>query len=255
MSDFPPGPLVTIAVPSYNQGRYLSEALGSAFDSGVSVEVYVADNGSTDASPAVIRQWECRLAGWRSHPDSGQAAAINECIAKGKAPFVAWLNSDDLYLPGGLRVLLGALVAHPEWPAAYGRTWNVDAGGKRMSPVWVQPFSERWLARRCIVAQPGTLIRREAWEAIGGLDESLLMAMDYDLWWRLFRRFGPLGYVGEAVALNRNHAQNKTNAQRQRHYREAVAVVRRHYGTVPVKWWLAWPLAVWARSWVTPQKP
>jgi glycosyltransferase involved in cell wall biosynthesis len=247
--------LVTIAVPSYNQGRYLGEALESAFSGGVSAEVYVADNGSTDTTPAVIQQWESRLAGWRSHADRGQAAAINECIARGKAPFVAWLNSDDQYLPGGLKVLLEALEAHPEWPAAYGRAWNVDAGGKRMSPVWVQPFSERWLARRCIVSQPGSLIRRVAWEAIGGLDESLLMAMDYDLWWRLFRRFGPLGYVEEAVALNREHDQSKTNVQRRRHYREAVAVVRRHYGTVPVKWWLAWPLAVWARSWVNPQKP
>jgi GT2 family glycosyltransferase len=168
---------------------------------------------------------------------------------------VAWLNSDDAYLPGGLRALAEALEEHPGWPAAYGRVWNTDAELRRTSRVWVQPFSERWLAVRNIVSQPGTLIRRQAWISIGGLDESLRMALDYDLWWRLFRQFGPLGYVDADVALNRNHERTKTNAQRACHYHEAIAVVRRHHGRVPAKWWLAWPVAVWLRARVTPQRP
>jgi GT2 family glycosyltransferase len=53
-----------------------------------------------------------------------------------------------------------------------------------------------------MISQPATLIRRTAWEKVGGLDESLHMAMDYDLWWRLFRSGGPLGYVETDVALN-----------------------------------------------------
>ena len=75
-------PVVTIAVPSYNQGRFLQDALTSVFDQGLPVEVFVADAGSTDGSVEVIKTFESRLAGWRSHPDRGQAAAINEGIAK-----------------------------------------------------------------------------------------------------------------------------------------------------------------------------
>jgi glycosyltransferase involved in cell wall biosynthesis len=248
------GPLVTIAVPSLNQGRFLGDALDSIFNQAIPVEVFVADGGSTDNSLSIIKQRDARLAGWRSHPDKGHAAAINECIARGTAPYVAWLNSDDLYLPGGLQALTAALEQHPEWPAAYGQAWNVDDRLKRTSKVWVQPFSERRLAMFCIISQPATLIRRNAWEAVGGLDETLYMAMDYDLWWRLFKKFGHLGHVQQEIALNRNHDQTKTRTRRKRHYQEAIAVVRKHHGSVPVKWWLAWPLAVWARSWMTTQK-
>jgi GT2 family glycosyltransferase len=92
-------PLVTIA---FNQGRFLDEALTSIFEQDLPVEVYVAVAGSTDGSIEIVRKFEHRLAGWRSHPDGGQAAAINESIARGRAPYVGWLNSDDCLLPGGL---------------------------------------------------------------------------------------------------------------------------------------------------------
>jgi len=248
-----PLPRVTIAVSSLNQGRFLGDALQSIFSQNIPVEVFVADGGSTDDTLSIIKKWESRLMGWRSHPDNGQAAAINESIAKGKAPYVAWLNSDDLYLPGGLSALLSALEQHPEWPGVYAQAWNVDARLKRKSKVWVQPFSERRLAMFCIISQPATLIQRKMWEAVGGLREDLHMAMDYDLWWRLYRKFGPLGYIEREVALNRDHDQTKTKTRRKRHYQEAVAVVREHYGRVPIKWWLAWPISVWLRSWITPQ--
>ncbi len=100
---------VTVAVPSFNQGRYLNQALASIFQQDVPLEVFVADGGSTDGSVDVIQRWEHRLAGWRSHADRGQAAAINECIAKGRAPFVCWINSDDWLLPGALSALSQAL--------------------------------------------------------------------------------------------------------------------------------------------------
>src|SRR5258706_345707 len=94
-------PIVTIAVPSYNQGRFLQDALTSIFDQGLPVEVFVADAGSTDESVDVVKKFESRLAGWRSHADRGQAAAINEGVASGHAPYVGWLNSDDTLVSGG----------------------------------------------------------------------------------------------------------------------------------------------------------
>lgn len=91
------------------------------------------------------------------------------------------------------------------------------------------------------------MIRRSAWEAVGGVDAKLHMAMDYDLWWRLFKSAGPLHFVDDFVAVNREHEDTKTKTQRRRHYREAMAVVHRHYGSVPLKWWLAQPYAVWLK--------
>jgi GT2 family glycosyltransferase len=243
-----PPPIVTIAVPSYNQGRFIENALNSILEQDLPVEVFVADAGSTDQSVNVIKSFESRLAGWRSHADRGQAAAINEGIANGTAPYVAWLNSDDILLRGGLNRLVDVLERNPSAPAAYGKVWNhVEATGARQ-PVWVEPFSERRLAVRCIVSQPGTLVRRSAWETVGGIDETLRMAIDYDLWWRLYKNFAPLEFVDEFVALNRDHADTKTNTQRLLHYREAMAIVRKYHGRVPLKWWMAQPYAVWLKA-------
>jgi GT2 family glycosyltransferase len=241
-------PQVTVAVPSFNQGRFLEQALTSIFAQGVAVEVFVADAGSTDESLAIIEKWAPRLAGWRSHPDAGQAAAINECIARGSAPYVAWLNSDDWLLPEGFAKLIAALENAPAAPAAYARAWNAIEGSGRMKPVWVEAFSEKRLAWRCIVSQPAVLMRRSAWESVGGLDASLHMALDYDLWWRLFRAFGPLLFVDAFAAVNREHALTKTRTNRRLHYKEAMAVVRRYHGSVPVKWWLAQPYSIWLRA-------
>lgn len=241
-------PLITVAVPSFNQGRYLDEALESIFQQEVPVEVFLVDGGSNDNTRDVIEKWKNRLSGWRSHRDEGQAAAINEGIAKGQAPYVCWLNSDDLFLPNGLKMLVDGLSAHPDAPAVYGRAWNLVQDTGRRYPVWVEPFDERRLSLRCIISQPATLIRRSAWESVGGADEKLHMVMDYDLWWRLLRKSGPLCFLDEFVAVNREHDETKTKTQRRRHYREAMNVVRRHYGRIPLKWWIAQPYAVWYKS-------
>jgi glycosyltransferase involved in cell wall biosynthesis len=239
---------VTVAVPSLNQGRFLEQALQSIFSQGVPVEVYVADAGSTDGTVEVIRRWEGHLLGWRSAADAGQSSAINEGIAKGSAPYVCWLNSDDWWLEGALERLLGALEAHPRAAMVYGRAWHFDERTKRMRPVFVRPFGERLMAQVNLVSQPATLIRRAAWEAVGGVDETLHMAMDYDLWWRLFREHGAPVFVDAYVGVNREHGTTKTGTQRRAHYREAMDVVKRHYGRIPLKWWIAQPYAVWYRS-------
>lgn len=240
--------LVTIVVPSFNQGRFLEQALESIANQTVRSEVFVMDGGSTDGSVEIIQKWAPKLAGWRSHKDDGQAAAINEGIGLGTAPFVCWLNSDDLLLVGGLDRLVAQMERHKQWPAAYGKAFHLDDATGRRTPAWVEPFSERRLAVRCTITQPASLIRRSAWEAVGGLDPKLKMALDYDLWWRLYRHGGPLGYVDEDVAINRNHDETKTRIHRRLHYKEAMETVRRYHGHVPLKWWLAQPYAVWWKT-------
>ncbi len=100
---------VTIAVPSLNKGDFLDVALQSIFDQDIPVEVVVLDGGSTDNSVDIIKKWESKLLWWRTEPDKGQAAAVNEGIKIGTAPYVCWLNSDDFFLPGGLKILLAEL--------------------------------------------------------------------------------------------------------------------------------------------------
>jgi hypothetical protein len=234
-------PLVTIAVPSLNQGAYLDAALSSIFAQDLPVEVHVLDGGSTDNSLDVISTWEDKLASWRSGPDAGQSAAINEGIALGSAPYVCWLNSDDFYYTNGLKALLSCLENSTQ-PAAYGNCWNVTPAGHKALPYLTLPFYEFLLANYCFVAQPSTLIRRTAWETVGGLDESLQLAMDYDLWWKLYLQFGKFKFCSKFVAANRMHSQTKTRNGVDLHYRESIDIIEKSYGRIPLKWKLLLPV-------------
>ncbi|QWE22956.1 glycosyltransferase [Polynucleobacter sp. AP-Jannik-300A-C4] len=237
-------PLVTVAVPSFNQGAFLDAALASIFQQDIPLEVFVMDGGSTDGTIDIIKKWEHLLSGWRSHRDDGQASAINEGIALGKAPFVCWLNSDDLFLPDGLKKLLFRLMDLPDAPMVYGQAWNHIYPSGKLTPIWVEPFSVLRLSRRCIIAQPATLIRRSAWESVCGLNKHLQMAMDYDLWWRLYRQVGNPCFLDQFVAINTIHQNTKTTTRRRLHYREAMGIVYKYYGSIPLKWWLYIPYSV-----------
>ncbi|VEN75400.1 Glycosyltransferase [Candidatus Desulfarcum epimagneticum] len=234
-------PLVTVVIPSLDQGVFLEAALESVWTQDAPVEIIVMDGGSRDASPDIIRKWESRLLFSKSAPDRGQSAAINEGMKKGSAPYVCWLNSDDTLLPRGLSRLARALDSSPRSPAAYGKCRTVNARGKTIMPYITAPFSPWLLARYCFIAQPASLIRRSAWEGVGGLDESLHMAMDYDLWWRLFKTFGAFRYVRKYVAATRAHSATKTVLNRHEHYREAIRTVLTHTGKIPLKWRLSQP--------------
>lgn len=237
---------VAIAVPSLEQGRFLAEALDSLFaQTGATLEVAVVDGGSRDGSLSVIHRYESRLAYWRSAPDRGQAAAINEGLGRLRgADYVGWLNADDVLLPRALERMGAYLDAHRECVAVFGQAHIIDEHGRIIGRFPTRPFARRALARTSIICQPASLIRRRAWDAVGGLDESLHMCLDYDLWWRL-SKLGPIGFLPEFVASSRDHEATKTRASQGRLYEEAFPVLRRHVGYVPWRWCLSEAAYAW----------
>lgn len=241
-------PRVTIVVPTLNQSAFLECALQSVVAQKTPVDLIVVDGGSSDGTAEILSRWESRIAWWRSRRDAGQSAAINEGMAHSTAPYVAWLNSDDWYLPGGLDALVEALDRHPDCPGVYADALNADEHGRPTSKYFTQAFTRRNLAWRCFISQPATLLRRSAWEALGGVDESLHYAMDYDLWWRIYRQFGPLVRLRQTVAVNRAHRATKTRSARRAQCTEAMRIVERNIGRVPFKWYVAWPYSVWYKS-------
>jgi GT2 family glycosyltransferase len=251
---------VAIAVPNLNQGQFLEAALDSLQRSGADVAIALVDAGSSDGSLAILRQRERdrALTYARSHPDAGQTAAINEGVAEAcrLAPdvrYVGWLNADDLVLPGAFATLARALEEHPDWSAVAGRAHCLSESGAVIAEIPTAPFSVEGFSHACTICQPATLIRREAWEAIGGLDASLHMCFDYDLWWRL-ARIGPIGYVDGLIAASRDHAATKTRQRRQEYFREAIALVRRETGGVPWHWCISEALEHQA-GWILGRRP
>ena len=238
--------MISIAIPSLNQARFLVEALDSVFaQTGVDLQVAVMDGGSQDDSVAVIRRYEERLAYCRSHPDRGQAAAINEGVDRlADADYVGWLNADDLLLPRGLNRMALYLEEHPQCVAVFGKAYVVDDAGRVIDEYPTCPFDRKRFSRTCTICQPASLIRYRAWKAVGGLDETLQMCLDYDLWWQL-SKVGSIGFLDEFVACSRDHKATKTRMQKDRLYQEAFQVLQRHLWYVPLRWCLSEAAYAW----------
>ena len=103
-------PRLSVVTPSYNQGRFLERTIRSVLDQGYeNLEYVIVDGGSTDNSIEIIKRFEDHLAWWVSEPDAGQADAINKGIERTSGEVVAYLNSDDYYLPEAFNSAIAAL--------------------------------------------------------------------------------------------------------------------------------------------------
>jgi len=236
-------PLVTIVTPSFNQGRFIRETIESVLtQSYPAIEYLVVDGGSTDETIDVLRTYGDRLA-WVSEHDRGQADAINKGWRRARGAIVAFLNSDDTYLPGAVDHAMACLIEHPEAGAVYGEGYHVDEQGKIIGRYPTEPFSMARLEETCFICQPTVFLRRELVERVGYLDESLRYCMDYDLWIRA-ARVSEFAFTPRYLAVTRFHAETKTLGQRIPAHAEIMTMVRRHFGHVPASWVYAYAHAV-----------
>lgn len=176
-------PTISIVTPSFNQAEYVEATIASVLDQGYPrLEYVVQDGGSRDASPEIIRRHAARLTRWESRPDKGQAHAINLGFVGTTGGIMAYLNSDDLLLPGSLAYVASYFAAHPEVDVVYGHRVLVDEQGREIGR-WVLPaHDDEALAYFDFVPQETMFWRRRAWDAAGGsMDESFQFALDWDL--------------------------------------------------------------------------
>ncbi len=204
-------PVVSIVTPSFNQGRFIAETIDSVLSQDYPhAEYLVMDGGSTDETLDVLRRYGERLH-WISEPDNGQTAAINKGWQLSHGEIVAWLNSDDTYLPGAVGQAVSFLLAHPHVAAVYGDCDYVDLEGRFLGPYPTRPYDYLELVRPAFnyIPQPATFIRRRALESVGYLDESLHYVMDLDYWLRLGTRYA-IAYLPERLATLRLHQTAKS---------------------------------------------
>jgi glycosyltransferase involved in cell wall biosynthesis len=206
-------PLVSIAVPSLNQGAFLEEALESLFAQDYPrLEVVVADGGSSDGSADIIARHAERLAWWASEPDGGQAPGLNRAFAHTSGELLGWLNADDTLLPGAVSAAVGALAEHPEALLAYGDAIFVDADGREQGRFPAGELDVREMMRRCEdrIVQPGMLFRRSVWAEVGPL--SGYFALDFELVARIGMR-GPAVRLERPLATYRLHPGSKSTSR------------------------------------------
>jgi glycosyltransferase involved in cell wall biosynthesis len=209
-------PVISIVTPSFRQGRFLEETIRSVLDQNYpKVEYVVQDGGSDDESVAVMEKYRHRLRHAESRKDNGQAHAINLGFAHAtRGELMAYLNSDDLLLPGSLNYVAAYFAAHPEVDVVYGHRVIIDPNSNEVGR-WVLPdHSDRMLVWADYVPQETMFWRRQIWDKAGGrIDESFQFALDWDLLLRFRTAGAKFVRLPRFLGAFRVHASQKTSAE------------------------------------------
>lgn len=243
-------PTLSIITPSYNQGRFIEETLTSVLsqEGDFYLDYIIVDGGSKDNSVEMMKKyeslllrkaWPVRCRGieyrWMSEKDNGQTDAIMKGFRMAKGEVLAWLNSDDTYLPGTLQKAAAAFAKESGTTILYGRSHFTDVEGKVIGKYPTESFDVRRLAQFNFICQPSTFFRKSALDAVGGLDRNLHYVMDYDLWIRLARQF-EFTYLPQYLSNYRLHEESKTISPKAAlaNHKEALEAVRKYYGWSPL---------------------
>ena len=210
----PPLPKISLITPSYNQGNFLEETILSVLNQRyANLEYIIVDGGSTDDSISVIKKYEPHLAFWVSEPDRGQAHALNKGLAHATGDIVAYLNSDDLYLPGAFAAAVNYFTAHPACEWLCGDTLFFGDGDTQtyLQQAVVPQSAAHALSWAYTAPQPGMFWRRVLLD--GGFAEQWRYCFDHELYVRQLLAGHSCAHLPMPVAAYRLHGTSKTVAE------------------------------------------
>lgn len=209
-------PYFSVVTPSYNQKIFLQDTVRSVLGQGfASYEHIVMDGGSTDGTTEYIKQYPHIK--YFSEADRGQTHALNKALALARGEVIAWINSDDFYLPSTFQCIHDYFTHHPEENVVTGDClWGWEKSG-RLRYVAGEERDFESLIRQWNSHVPGPqqsiFFRRSILEKAGYPDESLHYAMDYDLWLRMAHAGAVRRYMNIPVAFYRFHGLSKSGDQ------------------------------------------
>lgn len=208
-------PKISIVTPSYNQGQYLEQTilsvLGQNFEN---LEYIIIDGGSTDNSVQIIKKYETYLKYWISEPDKGQSHAINKGFQIATGDIFAWINSDDLYMPGIFNIVcrkiqlnetglyLGECIHFMECDRTV-KSWGSNVANlSKTVDLSVNDY----------IIQPATFWTKKTWEKVGHLEENLHFGFDWEWFLRAKNQKIPFYSINLPVALYRIHNTQKSTS-------------------------------------------
>lgn len=233
---------ISIVVPSYQQAEFLERCLRSILEQPYSaVECIVRDGGSTDGSVPILRRMEREFPQklqWVSQKDRGQTDALNAGFRVATGDILAYLNSDDEYIPGMFPMIVEEFRRNSSLQWLTGECEIIDVEGHRIQRL-VQFYKRIWrnFQKREVlsvlnpIAQPATFWRRSAYQKVGSFEEHLRYCMDYDFWLRLWNVYGAPRILPVSLARFRIHHASKGGSQYEMQFAEELAVAKRHHAT------------------------
>jgi glycosyltransferase involved in cell wall biosynthesis len=221
----------SIITPSFNQGAFLRQTIESVLTQKyIPVQYIVMDGGSTDDSKAILKSYGKKL-WWQSKRDKGQSDAINQGLKKATGDIIAYINSDDYYLPGALYTVAQIFLENPEVMWVVGDALIVDERGEHIQS-FIQKYKQFWrkiyqpyvLNVLNPLPQPAVFWRATATQKIGAFNQELHYTMDYEYWHRLQKTFGPPHRIKTPLAAFRIHKGSKGVTAYQKQFQEEEKV-------------------------------
>jgi GT2 family glycosyltransferase len=239
-------PRISIVTPCLNHVEFLEETIRSVLDQNYpNLEYVVVDGGSTDGSVEILKKYADRLTWWVSERDAGHFEAINKGFAHTTGEIMAWINSDDKYLPWTFSAVADVMGSLPqiEWLTSLVHLFW-DENGSPVSCESHPGFSRQLILRGgtllgsgwpswAFLQQESTFWRRSLWDKTGGrIDSSCTLAADFDLWMK-FARVAEVYSLEVPLAGFRRHTQQKTAQHMEEYLQQARESFRRHGGRPP----------------------
>lgn len=227
-------PLISIVTPSYNQAQFIRATIDSVLSQDYPhFEYFVIDGGSTDGTVQILRSYGNKIK-WVSEKDAGQTDAINKGLRMAKGDVLAYLNSDDIYMPGTLKKV-------GEYYADTGADWItgdctvIDVAGKPSSSNWLIRRYKRFLMALyspttlriadSMFPQPSTFWSRRAYSKIGEFNVKYHYVMDYDYWLRLAKYYKPHD-LREVLSGFRSQPDSKSETSRNKLMAEGIIALK-----------------------------
>jgi FkbM family methyltransferase len=208
-------PSISIVTPSYNQGKYIERTIRSVLDQGYpNLQYVIQDGNSKDNTFEVIKSFQGKLAHFESRSDSGQAHAINLAFHHTSGEIMAYLNSDDMLLPGALRYVADYFTQHQDVDVVYSHRVIIDENDQEIGRWILPPHDPDIILWADYIPQETLFWRRSLWEKIGGaLDESYRFALDWNLIIRFHNAGARFERLPRFLGAFRLQAEQKTSMQ------------------------------------------
>ena len=208
-------PVISIVTPSFNHGRFIEATLRSVIEQDYQpLEYIVQDGGSRDETQDIVRRFAPHLKHFAFARDRGQSHAINLGFEHATGDIMAYLNSDDLLLPGALHYVAAYFDRHPDVDVVYGHRVIIDSDGSEIGRFVLPQHSDTMLSWADYVPQETMFWRRRIWDRVGGaIDESFQFAMDWDLLLRFRDAGARFVRLPRFLGSFRVHDAQKTHVQ------------------------------------------
>lgn len=239
-------PKISIITPSYGQGHFIKQTIESVLSQNYpNLEYWVMDGGSKDDTVDILKSYGKKI-NWISEPDKGQTDALNKGLKRVSGEILAYLNSDDVYLPGTLHKVAQLFAENPKSLWLTGEYRVVDENNlPREGFITIYKSVQRWvmslapflqpiiLGMNNPIIQPSTFWRRELQEKIGLFSVDRRYTMDYEYWLKALK-FGPALIVPFAFSAFRVHSLSKGGSAYEKQMNEQLETAKRQ--GVPAPW-------------------